>query len=158
MRQTRRENEMVTYEMVHKLNEVAQSDFEHARVLLNSLNEVCGTEYGWLDKRVVYSDAPRSHTADYYANCHDLESTLKYDNTKTEFDMCMSVIRSYRRRYDDNAKMYRDDAKSFFGEGDVKYGKLSLECMRRSAAKRNALDVVLDHLEEKVLEMKAGGE
>lgn len=149
---------MVTYEMVHKLNEVAQVDFEHAKTLLDSLNEICGTEYGWLAKRVVYSDAPLWHTANFYAHCNDLESTLKYDNTKTELDMCVSVIRSYRRRYDDNAKMYRDDAKSFFDEGDVKYGKLSLECMRRSAAKRNALDVVLDHLEEKVLEMKAVGE
>ena len=60
---------MTMAERIDWINEVAKGDFD-------MLNEIYGTDYGFLDRRVVCSDAPRSHTADFYANCHDLHSVL----------------------------------------------------------------------------------
>lgn len=69
---------MVTTDMVRRINETAVEDFARAQGMLDMLNELCGTEYGWLNRRMVCSDAPRSHTADFYANCHDLEVSLRW--------------------------------------------------------------------------------
>ena len=41
-------------EMISKLNNVAQENFEKAKAMLNGINMVLGTKYGWLHKRVVF--------------------------------------------------------------------------------------------------------
>ena len=43
-------------EMISKLNEVAQQDFEKAKAMLDGINEVLGTQFEWLNKRVVFVD------------------------------------------------------------------------------------------------------
>lgn len=43
-------------EMVSKLNELAQQDFEKARAMLDGINMVLGTRFEWLNKRVVFVD------------------------------------------------------------------------------------------------------
>ena len=63
-------------ERVHWINEVAKADFDRASGMLDMFNSMCGTECGFLDGRVVYSDSPRGNTAQFYADCHDLETML----------------------------------------------------------------------------------
>ena len=67
---------MTMIERVKWINETANDNFDKAEGMLDMLNEIYGTEYGFLAKRVVYSDAPKSHTADFYAHCHDLYIAL----------------------------------------------------------------------------------
>lgn len=43
-------------EMVSKLNELAQEDFEKAKAMLDGINMVLGTQFEWLNKRVVFVD------------------------------------------------------------------------------------------------------
>lgn len=44
----------ITKEVINKLNEVAQVDFEKAKRMLDTLNELFMTEFSWLNKRVVF--------------------------------------------------------------------------------------------------------
>ena len=57
-------------EMVKRLNEMAQENFEKAEAMLDGINLVLGTEYGWLNKRVVFFD-DTSSVASKYATAHD---------------------------------------------------------------------------------------
>lgn len=58
-------------ERIAKINEVAQEDFSKAQGMLEMLNEICGTKFGWLKKRVVIFDNPDGTVAERYAHCHD---------------------------------------------------------------------------------------
>ena len=64
-------------ETVHLINRTAQTNFERAKGMLEILNMVHGTKFGWLNKRVVRFDRPDGSTAEKYAHCHDLEAELK---------------------------------------------------------------------------------
>ena len=55
--------EKMKKEIVSKLNELAQEDFEKAKAMLDGINMVLGTKLGWLNKRVVFFDE--------YRNAHD---------------------------------------------------------------------------------------
>lgn len=57
-------------EMISKLNEIAEENFEKAQDMLEGINLVLGTEYGWLKKRVVFFD-DTSSVAAKYASAHD---------------------------------------------------------------------------------------
>ncbi len=57
-------------EMINKLNEIAEENFEKAQAMLEGINLVLGTEYGWLKKRVVFFD-DTSSVAAKYASVHD---------------------------------------------------------------------------------------
>ncbi len=58
-------------EMISKLNEIAEENFEKAQAMLEGINLVLGTEYGWLKKRVVFFD-DTSSVAAKYASAHDV--------------------------------------------------------------------------------------
>lgn len=58
-------------EQISKLNEMAQVSFEAAKLALDIVNDMFGTEYGWLNKRVVFFDDPKASTAEKYKNAHD---------------------------------------------------------------------------------------
>lgn len=60
----------MTKYMVHELNEIAKVDFEKAEAMLEGINLVLGTEYGWLNQRVTYFD-DTSSVASKYATAHD---------------------------------------------------------------------------------------
>lgn len=57
-------------EMISKLNQIAEENFEKAQAMLEGINMVLGTEYGWLNKRVVFFD-DTSSVAMKYASAHD---------------------------------------------------------------------------------------
>jgi hypothetical protein len=44
----------LTIETVSKLNRTAMEDFEKAQAMIEGINMVLGTEYGFLNKRVVF--------------------------------------------------------------------------------------------------------
>lgn len=49
-------------EVVAQLNTLAQVDFEKAKAMLEGINLVLGTEYSWLNRRVIFVDyAGRKH-------------------------------------------------------------------------------------------------
>lgn len=58
-------------ERIRKINTVAQENFDKAQGMLEMLNEVCGTNFGWLNKRVVIFENPNASTGEKYAHCHD---------------------------------------------------------------------------------------
>lgn len=62
---------MMTKEMIGKLNHTAQENFEKAKAMLDGINLALGTQYGWLNKRVVFFDNPNGSTAEKYAHAHD---------------------------------------------------------------------------------------
>lgn len=64
-------------EMIEKLNEIAQEDFNKAQLMLDGVNLALGTNYGWLRKRVVFFDNPDGSVAERYAHCHDAWSYAK---------------------------------------------------------------------------------
>lgn len=41
-------------EIIAKLNTIAKEDFTKAKIMLEGINLALGTEYGWLNKRVVF--------------------------------------------------------------------------------------------------------
>ena len=67
----------LTRSQVSILNATAQSDFQKAQNMLDGMNLVLGTSYGWLAKRVVWFDEPEGSTAEKYAGTHD---ALAYTN------------------------------------------------------------------------------
>lgn len=60
----------MTKEMIGKLNNMADENFEKAQAMLDGINMVLGTEYGWLNGRVVFFD-DTSSVARKYATAHD---------------------------------------------------------------------------------------
>lgn len=58
-------------EIIEKLNEIAQEDFNRAQSMLDGINLALGTKYGWLKKRVVFFDNPDGSVAERYESCHD---------------------------------------------------------------------------------------
>ena len=59
----------MTKTQISKLNTIATQDFEKAKAMLEGINMILGTEYGWLNKRVVFFD-DTSSTARKYATAH----------------------------------------------------------------------------------------
>ena len=64
---------MKLHERIEKINDVATTDFARAQGMLDMLNDICGTQFGWLAKRVVIFENPNGSTAERYAHCHDAE-------------------------------------------------------------------------------------
>lgn len=60
----------LTKTMVHELNMIAQDDFIRVLTMLDGINLALGTNYGLLNKRVVYFDDNTS-VASRYATAHD---------------------------------------------------------------------------------------
>ena len=56
--------------MIKKLNTIAQENFEKAQAMLEGINMIQGTEYGRLNKRVVFFD-DTSSVSRKYATAHD---------------------------------------------------------------------------------------
>lgn len=57
--------------MISKINKIAQEDFDIAKAMLECINIALGTDYGWLNKRVVFFDDPNAPTHIKYANVYD---------------------------------------------------------------------------------------
>lgn len=57
--------------MISKINEIAQEDFDIAKAMLECINIALGTDYGWLNKRVVFFDDPKAPTHIKYAKVYD---------------------------------------------------------------------------------------
>lgn len=57
--------------MISKINEIAQEDFGIAKEMLECINIALGTDYGWLNKRVVVFDDPNAPTHIKYAKVYD---------------------------------------------------------------------------------------
>ena len=62
---------MLNKETIKKLNEIAIEDFDKAEAMLDGINMVLGTKYGWLKRRVVFFDEPDASTCIKYRNVHD---------------------------------------------------------------------------------------
>ena len=58
-------------ERIRKINETAQENFDKAQGMLEMLNDICGTKFGWLGGRVVFFDNPDASIAEKYAHAHD---------------------------------------------------------------------------------------
>lgn len=63
-------------EQLMKINAMACTNWEKAQGMLEMLNDICGTKYGWLNKRVVWFENPDGSTAEKYAHCHDAVAYL----------------------------------------------------------------------------------
>lgn len=61
----------LTKAQVSTLNEIAQNDFKKAQAMLEGVNMVLGTQYGWLASRVVWFENPNGTVAERYAHVHD---------------------------------------------------------------------------------------
>lgn len=62
---------MMNRKMIEELNAIAQEDFERANAMLEGINLVMNTKYGWLNKRVVFFDESGSSTCIKYRHAHD---------------------------------------------------------------------------------------
>ena len=62
---------MTMKETISKINKVAIDNFEVAEGMLEVVNDIMGTKFGWLNRRVVIFDNPDASTAEKYAHCHD---------------------------------------------------------------------------------------
>ena len=58
-------------ERIDKINKMAQENFERAKGMLEMFNDIYGTKFGWLNKRVVFFDNPDGTVAEMYAHVHD---------------------------------------------------------------------------------------
>ena len=58
-------------ERINKINETAVENFEKAKGMLEMFNDIYGTQYGFLGKRVVIFENPDGSVAEKYAHCHD---------------------------------------------------------------------------------------
>ena len=61
----------LTKMQIATLNETGQNDFAKAQAMLDGMNMVLGTKYGWLSKRIVWFENPDGSTAEKYAHAHD---------------------------------------------------------------------------------------
>lgn len=50
-------------ERISKINEVAQENFDEAQGMLEMLNDICGTRFGWVNKRVAIFENSNVHDA-----------------------------------------------------------------------------------------------
>ena len=66
----------LTIETIGVLNRTATEDFGKAKAMLDGINMVLGTEYEFLNKRVVFFD-DISSTARKYATAHDAMAYAK---------------------------------------------------------------------------------
>ncbi len=64
-------NIKLTKAQVSTLNKIAKYDFQKAQAMLDGINMVLDTQYGWLAKRVVWFENPNGSVAEKYAHVHD---------------------------------------------------------------------------------------
>lgn len=57
--------------VISKLNDIAQEDLQKAMAMLDGINLVLDTKYGWMCSRVVYFDNPDDSTCMKYRGVHD---------------------------------------------------------------------------------------
>lgn len=69
----------ITSNLIQEINHVASENFDKARGMLDMLNTLCGTKYGWLAKRVIRFENPDGSVAERYARCHDLVAELRWE-------------------------------------------------------------------------------
>ena len=62
--------------LVEKIN--SEPNFDKAQGMLEMLNDILGTKYGFLAKCVVRFDNPDGSVAERYAHAHDLRAELSY--------------------------------------------------------------------------------
>ena len=60
----------LTKDQVIALNNMAQTNWERAQGMLDGMNAILGTKYGWLAKEVVWFEEPDADTARKYAAAH----------------------------------------------------------------------------------------
>lgn len=65
-------------ELIMKINH--EDNFEKAQGMLEMLNAIYGTRFGFLNKRVVRFDNPDASVAERYAHCHDVWAELDYES------------------------------------------------------------------------------
>ena len=56
-------------ELIYKINH--EENWEKAKGMLEMLNLIYGTQFGFLNKRVVRFENPNGSVAERYAHCHD---------------------------------------------------------------------------------------
>ena len=56
-------------ELIYKINH--EENWEKAQGMLEMLNLIYGTQFGFLNKRVVRFENPTGSVAERYAHCHD---------------------------------------------------------------------------------------
>ena len=56
-------------ELIYKINH--EENWEKAQGMLEMLNLIYGTQFGFLNKRVVRFENPNGSVAERYADCHD---------------------------------------------------------------------------------------
>lgn len=61
-------------ELIYKINH--EENWEKAQGMLEMLNSIYGTQFGFLNKRVVRFENPNGSSAERYAHCHDLWAEL----------------------------------------------------------------------------------
>ena len=61
-------------ELIYKINH--EENWEKAQGMLEMLNAIYGTKYGFLRKRVVRFEDPDGSVAERYAHCHDATMEL----------------------------------------------------------------------------------
>lgn len=67
---------MTMKERIEMINDTAQENFDMAKGMLTMFNEIYGTKYGFLAKRVVSFRYPDGSTAERYAHCKDVSVNL----------------------------------------------------------------------------------
>ena len=56
-------------ELIYKINH--EENWEKAQGMLEMLNLIYGTQFGFLNKRVVRFENPNGSVSERYAHCHD---------------------------------------------------------------------------------------
>lgn len=74
--------EAINADMIRKINHTAQENFDKAQGMLEMLNEVFGTRYGWLAKRVIRFENPDKG---YSSPAHDLWAELDAEERKENY-------------------------------------------------------------------------
>ena len=65
------ENPMkLTKDQITTLNIMAKTNWERAQGMLDGMNAILGTKYGWLGREVVWFEEPDADTARKYAAAH----------------------------------------------------------------------------------------
>ena len=73
---TRKARTMTLKEAIKKINNVAYDNFEVAEGMLEIVNDIMGTKFGWLNRRVVIFDNPDASIEEKYAHCKDAWANL----------------------------------------------------------------------------------
>ena len=61
-------------DLIYKINH--EKNWDKAKGMLEMLNTIYGTNFGFLNKRVVRFENPNGSTAEKYAHCHDAWAEL----------------------------------------------------------------------------------